>query len=532
MPWAHCAIGSLLFPAEKAKAEIEAAFGKPWSEVYSEFGPAVAAASIAQVHKAAVPSNGGQKAVAVKILRPGVEKRFERDLESFYFAARAAERFSPQSRRLRPVAAVETLAQTVLLEMDLRLEAAAISEMAGNIEKSGEHEFRVPKVDWERTSKRVMTLEWIDALPLTNAAAIEAAGLDRKALGLNVIRSFLKHAIRDGFFHADMHQGNLFVDPRDSVLIAVDFGIMGRIGARERRFLAEILYGFITKNYRRIAEVHFEAGYVPPTQDVAAFAQALRAVGEPIMGRPAAEISMARLLTQLFEVTDLFQMRMRPELLLLQKTMVVVEGVARSLDPNLNIWVAAEPVVREWIEQQLGPGAQVRDAVAGASALAAMLRQAPQLLEHGTRLAQAMSDSARVNAPLEIGIPRQGCDAGASLDLRCRADRDGGQGLGWLGRFSDSRVRRSRFTLKAAAQLICWQPAQALRHPYVSLRIRWTAKTNREIIRRRASQQEPAWPPLSKLLSLDPKRSRSSSQADSQMSPVPSPSISALVVTR
>ena len=389
------------FPAEKAKAEIEAAFGKPWNEVYSEFGPAVAAASIAQVHKAAVPSNGGQKAVAVKILRPGVEKRFERDLESFYFAARAAERFSPQSRRLRPVAAVETLAQTVLLEMDLRLEAAAISEMAGNIEKSGEREFRVPKVDWERTSKRVMTLEWIDALPLTNAAAIEAAGLDRKALGLNVIRSFLKHAIRDGFFHADMHQGNLFVDPRDSVLIAVDFGIMGRIGARERRFLAEILYGFITKNYRRIAEVHFEAGYVPPTQDVAAFAQALRAVGEPIMGLPAAEISMARLLTQLFEVTDLFQMRMRPELLLLQKTMVVVEGVARSLDPNLNIWVAAEPVVREWIEQQLGPGAQVRDAVAGASALAAMLRQAPQLLEHGTRLAQAMSDSARVNAPLE-----------------------------------------------------------------------------------------------------------------------------------
>jgi ubiquinone biosynthesis protein len=389
------------FPAEKAKAEIEAAFGKPWTEVYSEFGPPVAAASIAQVHKAAVPSNGSRRAVAVKILRPGIEKRFERDLESFYFAARAAERFSPQSRRLRPVAAVETLAQTVLLEMDLRLEAAAISEMAGNIEKAGDRDFRVPKVDWERTSKRVMTLEWIDGIPLTNAAAIESAGLDRKTLGLNVIRSFLKHAIRDGFFHADMHQGNLFVDPRDAVLIAVDFGIMGRIGARERRFLAEILYGFITKNYRRIAEVHFEAGYVPPTQDVAAFAQALRAVGEPIMGRPAAEISMARLLTQLFEVTDLFQMRMRPELLLLQKTMVVVEGVGRSLDSNLNIWMAAEPIVREWIEQQLGPGAQVRDVVAGAGALAVALRQAPQLLEHGTRLAQAMSESARVNAPLE-----------------------------------------------------------------------------------------------------------------------------------
>jgi len=380
------------FPADKAKSEIEAAFGKPWSAVYTQFGPSVAAASIAQVHKAQVPSNGGPHAVAVKILRPGIEKRFEHDLESFYFAARVAERISPQSRRLRPVAAVDTLAQSVLLEMDLRLEAAAISEMAENVAKAGDLDFRVPKVDWERTAKRVLTLDWIDGIPLTDLKAVEAAGLDRRALGLNVIRSFLKHAIRDGFFHADMHQGNLFADPRDGALIAVDFGIMGRIGRNERRFLAEILYGFITKNYRRIAEVHFEAGYVPATQDVAAFAQALRAIGEPIMGRPAAEISMARLLTQLFEVTDLFQMRMRPELLLLQKTMVVVEGVARSLDPNLNMWVAAEPVVRVWIEEQLGPGAQVRDAVASAGALAAVLRQAPQLLEKSARIAEMLSE--------------------------------------------------------------------------------------------------------------------------------------------
>jgi ubiquinone biosynthesis protein len=330
----------------------------------------------------------------VKILRPGVEKHFERDLESFYFAARAAERFSRESRRLRPVAAVDTLAHSVLLEMDLRLEAAAISEMAENLAKAGDREFRVPKVDWERTAKRVMTLEWISGIPLTASAAIETAGLDRKTLGLNVIRSFLKHAIRDGFFHADMHQGNLFVDPRDGVLIAVDFGIMGRIGPKERRFLAEILYGFIVKDYRRVANVHFEAGYVPASQDVAAFAQALRAIGEPIMGRPAAEISMARLLTQLFEVTDLFQMRMRPELLLLQKTMVVVEGVARSLDPNLNIWIAAEPIVSEWIEQQIGPAAQLRDAVANAGALAAALRQAPQLLERGARIAEELSERA------------------------------------------------------------------------------------------------------------------------------------------
>ncbi len=389
------ALGSLRdrlppFPADKAKAEIGAAFGKPWTAVYAQFGPAVAAASIAQVHKAQVP-NGGSHAVAVKILRPGVEKRFEHDLESFYFAARVAERLSPQARRLRPVAAVDTLARSLLLEMDLRLEAAAIAEMAENIAKAGDLDFRVPKVDWERTAKRVLTLDWIDGIPLTDLKAVEAAGFDRRALGLNVVRSFLRHAIRDGFFHADMHQGNLFADPRDGALIAVDFGIMGRIGMKERRFLAEILYGFITKNYRHIAEVHFEAGYVPATQDVAAFAQACRAIGEPIMGRPAAEISMARVLTQLFEVTELFQMRMRPELLLLQKTMVVVEGVARSLDPNLNMWVAAEPVVRVWIEEQLGPGAQMRDAVASAGALAAALRQTPRLIERSARIAESLS---------------------------------------------------------------------------------------------------------------------------------------------
>jgi ubiquinone biosynthesis protein len=381
------------FPTEEARREIEVALGKPWQDVFVEFGPPVAAASIAQVHRAVVRSNGKLRPVAVKILRPGIERRFERDLESFYFAAHTAELFSAQTRRLRPVAAVDTLAQTVLLEMDLRLEAAAISEMAENIAKAGDSGFRVPTVDWERTARRVLTLEWVDAIPLSDLAALDKAGLDRRALGLNVIRSFLKHAIRDGFFHADMHQGNLFADPRDGSLIAVDFGIMGRLGPKERRFLAEILYGFITKNYPRISEVHFEAGYVPPSQDVAAFAQALRAIGEPIMDRPAEDISMARLLTQLFEVTDLFQMRMRPELLLLQKTMVVVEGVARSLDPRLNIWTAAEPIVREWVTAQLGPGAQLRDAVSNVSALAVALKQAPQLIERGSRLVEAIDAS-------------------------------------------------------------------------------------------------------------------------------------------
>ncbi len=393
------ALGSLRdklpsFSVALAKAEIEAAFGKPWTALYKEFGPPVAAASIAQVHRATVAGSAdGATPVAVKILRPGIERRFARDLETFYFAAKNLEALSPKSRRLKPVAAVDMLAQSVTLELDLRLEAAAISEMAQNINQAGDVGFRVPHVDWTRTARRVLTLEWIDGIPLTDLEAVARSGLDRRELGLTVIRSFLRHAIRDGFFHADMHSGNLFVDPKDGCIVAVDFGIVGRIGPRERRFLAEILYGFITKNYHRIAEVHFEAGYVPANQDVNAFAQALRAIGEPIMDRSADEISMARLLTQLFEVTDLFQMQMRPELLLLQKTMVVVEGVARSLDPKLNMWIAAEPVVRDWMTKELGPAARIRDVTANVVSFAAALGQAPQMLERGAKLIDAASSS-------------------------------------------------------------------------------------------------------------------------------------------
>ena len=226
----------------------------------------------------------------------------------------------------------------------------------------------MPKVDWTRTSARVMTTEWIEAIPIADLAAIDRAGIDRSALGNHVIRSFLRHAMRDGFFHADMHQGNLFVEPAGT-LVAVDFGIMGRLGPKEKRFLAEILYGFLTRDYRRTAQMHLDAGYVPAHHSVEAFAQALRSIGEPLMDRTAEEISMARLLSQLFEVTELFDMQTRPELLLLQKTMVVVEGVARSLDPRLNIWTAAEPVVKGWMEEQIGPRARLNEAAQGVSAL-------------------------------------------------------------------------------------------------------------------------------------------------------------------
>ncbi len=278
------------FPEAQSRAAIEAAFGVPVEKLYAHLGPPVAAASIAQVHQATVQElDGTERTAAVKILRPGIEQRFADDLASFRFAARQIERFAPPIRRLRPRAVVETLERSMKLEIDLRLEAAAIAEMAENTKN--DPGFRVPAVDWQRTAKGVLTTEWIDGIPIADKAALEAAGYDIKEIGETVIRSFLRHAMRDGFFHADMHQGNLFVDAQGKV-VAVDFGIMGRLSAKERRFLAEILYGFIARDYRRAAEAHFAAGYVPSHHSVEVFAQALRAIGEPLNGRPAEEISM------------------------------------------------------------------------------------------------------------------------------------------------------------------------------------------------------------------------------------------------
>ena len=349
------------------------------------FGPPVAAASIAQVHKATSPDG---RTLAVKVLRPGVGKRFAADLGSFYFAARLMEKFSAEGRRLRPIAAVHMLEQSMKQELDLRMEASALSEMAENTKN--DPGFRVPKVDWQRTARDVLTTEWIDGTPISDVESLRAQGFDLKALGDTVIQSFLRHAIRDGFFHADMHQGNLFVD-FDGHLVAVDFGIVGRLGPKESMFLAEILYGFITRDYLRVSQVHFEAGYVPRDQDPAIFAQALRAIGEPIMDLSASEISMARLLTQLFEVTAQFNMQTQPQLLLLQKTMVVVEGVARTLNPQLNMWVTAEPVVRGWIERKLGPAGRLEDAT---GSLGRILGGLPAMLEDARRGAEMLSEMA------------------------------------------------------------------------------------------------------------------------------------------
>ncbi len=378
------------FPEAEARATILKALGRPAEELFVSFSPPVAAASIAQVHKAEVAApEGPPRTVAVKILRPGVRDRFRRDLETFRAGAETIERIDPASRRLRPVTVVGTLARSVAIEMDLRLEAAALSEMAELT--AGDQGFRVPAVEWELTARDVLTLEWIDGIRLSDVAALREAGHDLKLLARRLMQAFLRQALRDGFFHADMHQGNFFVDASGTI-VAIDFGIMGRLGRKERRFLAEILYGFIRRDYRRVAEVHFEAGYVPPVHSVDDFAQAIRAIGEPIHGQKASDISMARLLTLLFEVTEIFDMETRPELILLQKTMVVVEGVSRTLDPDFDMWSASEPVIAEWVERNLGPAGQMELAAEGMSALGRLAGELPRLAERAERLSAEFAE--------------------------------------------------------------------------------------------------------------------------------------------
>ena len=364
------------FSTDVAKQTIEEDLGAPVEALFSGFSEPVAAASIAQVHRARLSESGEE--VAVKVLRPRIEQAFRRDIDAYYFAARVIELLSPGSRRLRPMDVVAHFEGVVLGELDLRLETASAAEFATNTEK--DDGFRVPSVKWDMSSRRVMTLEWAEGIPLGEVEAIDAAGHDRVRLAEKVMTTFLSHALRDGYFHADMHQGNLKV-AADGALVALDFGIMGRIDAYTRRVYAEILIGFIRKDYQRVAEVHFEAGYVPADRDVDDFARALRAVGEPIFGIEASRISMARLLSYLFEVTEKFGMETRTELILLQRTMVVVEGVARSLDPHVNIWSVARPTVESYITENIGPKALLRDLAKTAQVLARFGPKLPQMAE-------------------------------------------------------------------------------------------------------------------------------------------------------
>ncbi|MFL6747358.1 MAG: 2-polyprenylphenol 6-hydroxylase [Sphingomicrobium sp.] len=340
------------------KAAVERALEAPLDTLFTEFEEKpVGAASIAQVHRA-ITTEGRE--VAVKVLRPGIEEEFARAIETYEWAAAHVELLGGEVERLRPRMVIAYFKQWVRRELDLQREAASASELKDNM--VAEPGFHVPEIDWRRTARRVLTQEWLDGIKLSERDELIAAGQDPKALAAILVRAFLRQAVVDGYFHADLHQGNLFA-LKDGRVAAVDFGIMGRIDRQARLWLAEILYGLITGNYMRVAEIHFEAQYVPSHHDVAEFATALRAVGEPIRGLPVKEISIGRMLEGLFAITRDFDMPTQPHLLLLQKTMVMEEGVATALDPDINMWETAEPFLKDWLRTELGPEAYYADRI-------------------------------------------------------------------------------------------------------------------------------------------------------------------------
>ncbi len=369
------------FSGLEARAAIEAEFGAPMDTLFSDFDDnAIAAASIAQVHFA---TTVGGREVAVKVLRPGIEGAFRRDLALFRWVASLVVKAAPETRRLKPVESVEIMAETVEMEMDLRFEAAAANELAENFD--GDPTFHVPAVDWSLTGKRVLTTERISGIPIDDRNAVLAAGHDPIEVLEHAANAFFNQVFRDGFFHADLHPGNMFV-AEDGTVIAVDFGIMGRLDLRNRRYLGEMLLGFLTRDFRRVSEIHFEAGWVPPHKSVESFAQASRAIAEPILERPQNEISIARLLGLLFHVAKAFEMEAQPQLLLLQKTMLVAEGTARSLAPEANMWFMARPLIEDWVMQNLGPEARVRDAVNDAVDTVKRLPRVIERLEEGATM--------------------------------------------------------------------------------------------------------------------------------------------------
>ena len=384
------------FAAALARQTVETELDGSLDDLFESFNDEpVAAASIAQVHfavtrptpheiaaaaEAGLPATG--RDVAVKILRPGIEKAFERDLDLFRWIASMVERTQPRLRRLKPIAAIETFAEAVHWEMDLRMESSAAVELAGNF--ADDPTYVVPAVDWRRTGRRVLTTERINGIPIHDVGKLRAAGHDLEAIVKRASENFFRQVFRDGYFHADMHPGNAFV-LADGALAVVDFGIMGRIDRRTRYYLADMLLGFVTGDYDRVADVHFRAGYVPADKDRQAFKQAVRAVGEPIFGRASADISIARLLAQLFQVTKQFDMETQPQLLLLQKTMLLAEGVGRQLAPNANMWQLAQPLIEDWMREHRGPEAQLAALAADAFRAAERLPHAVAELERAAR---------------------------------------------------------------------------------------------------------------------------------------------------
>jgi ubiquinone biosynthesis protein len=360
------------FPGAQARATVEAELGCPLAECFREFdNTSVAAASIAQVHFA-ITAQGEE--VAVKVLRPGIEEAFAADISLFYWLARMSLRGRPQMRRLKPVEVVHMMEKNVAVEMDMRMEAAAASELRGNF--ADDPNFRVPKVDWSRTAQRVLTLERVSGLRVDDLDGLARAGLEPDRILAITTTALFRQVFCDGFFHADPHPGNIFVEDTGGVAV-MDFGIMGRLDEKTRIYLAEMLMGFLEGNYTKVADLHFRAGYVPASQSRQDFAQACRAIGEPILGLHLHEISIARLLSQLFQMTEKFEMEVQPQLLLLQKTLLVAEGVGRSLNPRINMWQMTRPLIEDWVREHHGVEGRLRSA---ADELLSLAERLPELL--------------------------------------------------------------------------------------------------------------------------------------------------------
>lgn len=382
------------FPAAEARRIVEEELGRPLDALFASFDDQpVAAASIAQVHFATLPPvldaapDAPAREVAVKILRPDIERAFQRDLDLFRWLSELALWIQPRLKRLRPNEVVDIFADTVRMEMDLRMEAAAASELAQNFRD--DPSFGVPAIDWDRTSQRVLTLERVRGIKVDEVESIRAAGFDPDEVLAKASAAFFNQVFRDGFFHADLHPGNLFVDAAGNV-VAVDFGIMGRLDRATRTYLADMLLGFLNGDYRRVATVHFQAGYVPAHQSLETFTQACRAIGEPLLNKPLHEISLGRLLAQLFAVTEQFEMETQPQLLLLQKSMLTAEGVGRALNPRINMWELARPLIEDWMRENRGPEARLADDL---ETVMRVVRDLPAALRHAERLTRMLTEA-------------------------------------------------------------------------------------------------------------------------------------------
>ena len=366
------------FSIIEAKQIIKNDLGEDTYNSIIEISEPVAAASIAQVHKAKINDNGTIKDVAIKILRPNIKKVFNEEIDAMMLFAFLIESVIKKTKRLKLVDVVFLLKEITNLEMDLRFEAAAANEYAENTKNDAG--FRVPKIYWNYTSENVMTLDWVDGVSIRETEELKKQNIDTKKIAEDIIQHFLRHAVRDGFFHADMHQGNVFIDTSGQI-VPIDFGIMGRLDKMSKRFLAEILFGFIQRDYKKVAEVHLLAGLVPPDVPINDLAQALRSIGEPIFGQEVKDISGGKLLKQLFDVTEKFNMQTQPQLLMLQKTMVVVEGVARKLNPNTNIWTTSKPVLESWLRETKDPIKTINETLDTTSEVIKRLPEFPEIMD-------------------------------------------------------------------------------------------------------------------------------------------------------